>query len=152
MKVLAPLMSAALVMGGAAMAMPVTPNFTSGTIMSETNATTTISEVIRQRDYSNGYTYVVTGANVQANNQGPVPTPGPVSLPVTGNGTTAVATPVCAANAGNLCYGTTFSVINQNAPFQLSETYLGPGIFQETDINRTTTVISNTKSISVFTQ
>ena len=41
--------------------MPVTPSFTSGTITANTQSTTTVSEVIRQQDYSNGYTYVVTG-------------------------------------------------------------------------------------------
>lgn len=134
---------------GSALAVPVVPNFQSGTITANTESTTTIVETIRQTDYSNGYTYVVTGTNVRANDSGvPVPT----SLPVAGNGTTSIATPPCVAGVGTLCYGTSYSVINAGQPFQLTETYTGPGIFRETAIDRTTTQTSVTTSTSVFTQ
>ncbi len=136
-------------MTGAVQAVPVVPNFTSGTITSETNSKTTVVETIRQQDYSNGYTYVVTGTNVQVNQ---TETPVPAIPPVPGNGTTAIATPACVPGSGNICYGSTFSVINPGQPFQLTETYLGPGIFRETAIDRTTTQESRTISTSVFTQ
>lgn len=136
---------------GTAIAVPVVPNFTSGTITADTTSTTKIVETIRQQDYSNGYTYVVTGTNVRANDTG-LPVPSPASLPVPGNGTAAVATPVCVANTGNICYGTSFSVINQGQPFQLTETYNGPGIFRETAIDRVTDQTTRTISTSVFTQ
>jgi len=45
-----------------------------------------------------------------------------------------------------------YAIQNQGAPFQFSETYLGPGIAAETIIDRTTTIESFTTSISVFTQ
>ena len=45
-----------------------------------------------------------------------------------------------------------YAIQNQGAPFQFSETYLGPGIAAETSIDRTTTIESFTTSISVFTQ
>jgi hypothetical protein len=136
-------------MTGAAQAIPVTPNFTSGTITSETNSKTTVVETIRQQDFSNGYTYVVTGTNVQVNQ---TDTPVPAIPPVPGNGTTAPATPTCIPSSGTICYGSTFSVINPGQPFQLTETYNGPGIFRETAIDRTTTQESRTISTSVFTQ
>ena len=130
-------------------AIPVVPNFTSGTITSDTNSKTTVVETIRSQEYSNGYTYSVSGMNVQANETGlPVPTV-PIAV---GNGTTAVTTPTCMPNNGNLCYGSTYSVINQGHPFQLTETYMGPGIFRETQIDRTTTQETATKSMSVFVQ
>ncbi len=140
---------AACVLGASstAFAMPVTPSFTSGTITANTQSTTTVNEVIRQQDYSNGYTYVVTGVNVRANDTG-----APVSLSYPGNGTTAIATPTCTAGVGNICYGTSYSVINPGAAFQLTETYTGPGIFRDTAIDRTTTQTSITTSTSVFTQ
>ena len=131
-------------------AVPVVPNFTSGTITSETNTKTTVVEMIRSQEYSNGYTYSVSGMNVQANDTGiPVPT---VPIAVPGNGTASVSTPTCMQNAGNLCYGTSYSVMNQGQPFQLTETYMGPGIFRETQIDRTTTQESAIKSMSVFVQ
>jgi hypothetical protein len=48
--------------------------------------------------------------------------------------------------------GANYSIIDQGAPFQFSETYLGPGMAKETWIDRTTETNSTTTSISVFTQ
>ena len=99
---------------------PVTPNFTSGTITSETKTRTEVIEVIKQIEYTTGTSYTVTGTNI---NIPGTPTPG--------------------AN---------YTIINQGAPFQFSETHLTPGIAKETWIDRKTTEDSVTNSISVFTQ
>lgn len=48
--------------------------------------------------------------------------------------------------------GANYTIINQGAPFQFSETYLGPGVAKETWIDRTTETNSVTNSVSVFTQ
>ena len=48
--------------------------------------------------------------------------------------------------------GTNYSIMTQGAPFQFSETTLGPGVAKETWIDRTTETNSTTTSISVFTQ
>jgi hypothetical protein len=48
--------------------------------------------------------------------------------------------------------GAKYTIMNQGAPFQFSETYLGPGLAKETWIDRTTETNSTTTSISVFTQ
>ncbi len=48
--------------------------------------------------------------------------------------------------------GTNYSIMNNGAPFQFSETYLGPGVAKETWIDRTTESNSVTNSVSVFTQ
>ena len=53
---------------------------------------------------------------------------------------------------GSPSYGQSYSIINQGAPFQFSETTLGPGVAKETWIDRTTETQSTTTSISVFTQ
>lgn len=137
---------AALLGATSAVQAQVVPSFTSGTVTTNTESKTTVVETIRTQEYSNGFTYVVTGTNVQANDTGiPIPS-------VTGNGTTSIATPTCPVGGGNLCYGTTYSVINQGQPFQLTETYMGPGIFRETEINRTTTQEAKVNSLSVFAQ
>ena len=101
-------------------AAPVTPNFTSGTITSETKTRTEVIEVIKQIEYTTGTSYTVTGTNINI--------PG---------------TPAPGAN---------YSVMTQGAPFQFSETTLGPGVAKETWIERTTTQDSTTNSVSVFTQ
>jgi hypothetical protein len=48
--------------------------------------------------------------------------------------------------------GANYTIMEQGAPFQFSETYLGPGLAKETWIDRTTETNSTTTSISVFTQ
>ena len=101
-------------------AAPVTPNFTSGTITSETKTRTEVVEVIKQIEYTTGTSYTVTGTNINI--------PG---------------TPAPGAN---------YTIINQGAPFQFSETILGTGVAKETWIDRTTTQDSTTNSTSVFTQ
>ena len=58
---------AGLILGalhGAAQAAPVTPSFTTGTVTSHTQSTTTVTESIRQTDYMTGTSYTVTGTNV----------------------------------------------------------------------------------------
>lgn len=45
-------------------AAPVTPNFTSGTITSETKTRTEVVEVIKQVEYTTGTSYTVTGTNI----------------------------------------------------------------------------------------
>ena len=98
----------------------VIPNFTRGTVSSETTSSTTVVETIRQIEYTTGESYTVTGTNIN------IPTnPGRDSV---------------------------YTVRDQGAPFQFSETYLGPGIATETQIDRTTTTESFTTSLSVFTQ
>ena len=53
---------------------------------------------------------------------------------------------------GNPQQGANYTIQTQGAPFQFSETYLGPGVAKETWIDRTTETQSTTTSISVFTQ
>ena len=48
--------------------------------------------------------------------------------------------------------GANYTIQTPGAPFQFSETYLGPGVAKETWIERTTTTDSTTNSMSVFTQ
>jgi hypothetical protein len=48
--------------------------------------------------------------------------------------------------------GANYSIMDQGAPFQFSETILGTGVSKETWIDRTTETQSTTNSVSVFTQ
>ena len=109
-----------LLLGLPVQAASVIPNFTRGTVSSETTTRTEVIEIINQVEYSTGTSYTVTGSNINipAN-----PTP-----------------------------GASYTIVEQGAPFQFSETLMGPGISSETQIERTTIVDSFTTSISVFTQ
>jgi hypothetical protein len=53
---------------------------------------------------------------------------------------------------GNPQPGANYTIQTQGAPFQFSETILGPGIAKETWVERTTEQDSVTRSLSVFTQ
>ena len=48
----------------AAHAAPVSPRFTTGTVTSHTETTTTVTESIRQVDYMTGSSYTVSGTNI----------------------------------------------------------------------------------------
>jgi hypothetical protein len=65
------------------------------------------------------------------------------SYTVTGTNINIPGTPAAGAN---------YSIMNQGAPFQFSETVLGTGVAKETWIDRTTEQQSTTNSVSVFTQ
>ena len=47
-----------------AIAVPVVPNFTQGSMTSNTETTSTVSETINSMNYDTGYQYVVTGTNI----------------------------------------------------------------------------------------
>ena len=48
-----------------AMSVPVVPNFTQGSMTSNTETTSTVSETINSMSYDTGYQYVITGTNIQ---------------------------------------------------------------------------------------
>ena len=45
-------------------AVPVVPNFTQGSMTSNTETTSTVSETINSMNYDTGYQYVITGTNI----------------------------------------------------------------------------------------
>ena len=58
------LLAVLMLLGSPVGAVPVVPNFTSGTMTSHTETTTTVNETIRQIDYQTGWSYTVTGTNI----------------------------------------------------------------------------------------
>ena len=48
-----------------AMSVPVVPNFTQGSMTSNTETTSTVSETINSMNYDTGYQYVITGTNIE---------------------------------------------------------------------------------------
>ena len=47
-----------------AIAVPVVPNFTQGSMTSNTETTSTVTETINSMNYDTGYQYVITGTNI----------------------------------------------------------------------------------------
>ena len=132
---------------GAARAVPVVPNFTQGTMTSNTTTTSTVTETINSMDYNTGWQYVVTGTNVESNgNLTPTGANSINSTNVTLDGVTSTW------NGLNLQDRPEFSIVTPGAAFQFTESYQGPGLSNHTIIQRTTTIQSVTDTTSTFTQ
>ena len=124
-----------------AQAVPVVPNFTQGSMTSHTETTSKVTETINSMDYNTGYQYSVTGSGVTASGN---LTPGTGTNNVTIDGVTSSWTGVTSKP--------TFTQTTPGAAFQFTETYQGPGLSQQTIIQRTTEVTSVTDTTSIFQQ
>ena len=124
-----------------AYSVPVVPNFTQGSMTSHTETTQKITETINSMDYNTGYQYSVTGSGVSASGN---LSPGTGTNNVTIDGVTSSWTGINSKP--------TFTQTTPGAAFQFTETYQGPGLSQQTIIQRTTEVTSITDTTSIFSQ
>jgi len=127
--------------GVAASAVPVVPNFTQGSMTSHTETTQKITETINSMDYNTGYQYSVTGSGITASGN---LSPGTGTNNVTIDGVTSTWT--------NVNSKPTFTQTTPGAAFQFTETLSGPGLQNQTIINRTTEIQSVTDTTSIFSQ
>ncbi len=124
-----------------AQAVPVVPNFTQGSMTSHTETTSKVTETINSMDYNTGYQYSVTGSGVTASGN---LNPGTGTNNVTIDGVTSSWTTPTNKPA--------FTQTTPGAAFQFTETLSGPGLTQQTIIQRVTEVTSVTDTTSIFTQ
>lgn len=126
-----------------AMSVPVVPNFTQGSMTSNTETTSTVSETINSMNYDTGYQYVITGTNVQ-HDGATISAPNTTGNSNTLNGVTSTWTNLDLNNKPN------FTITTPGQEFQFVESYSGPGLSNHTIINRTTTIQSVTNTTSTF--
>ena len=126
-----------------AIAVPVVPKFTQGSMTSNTETTSTVTETINSMNYDTGYQYVITGTNVQHDGT-TISAPNTTGNSNTLNGVTSTWTNLDLSNKPN------FSITTPGADFQFVESYSGPGLSNHTIINRTTTIQSVTNTTSTF--
>ena len=126
-----------------AMSVPVVPNFTQGSMTSNTETTSTVSETINSMNYDTGYQYVITGTNVQ-HDGATISAPNTTGNSNTLNGVTSTWTNLDLSNKPN------FTITTPGEAFQFTESYSGPGLSNHTIINRTTTIQSVTNTTSTF--
>ena len=131
----------ASVIPATALAVPVVPNFTQGSMTSHTETTSKVTETINSMDYNTGYQYSVTGSGISASGS---LTPGTGTNNVTIDGVTSSWT--------GINNRPTFTQTTPGAAFQFTETYSGPGLSNHTIIQRTTDVTSVTDTTSIFSQ
>ena len=126
-----------------ALAVPVVPNFSSGTMSAVTRTTSVVTETISSHDYNTGHTYTLNGTGVSIDgNISPSPTTTTQAI----NGTNYTLT------GANLTNKPSVTLTTQGNPFQYVESYTGPGLSNITNITRTTNIESVTETTSVFSQ
>jgi len=145
-------MSAAVasVIPATALAVPVVPNFTQGSMTSHTETTSRVTETINSIDYATGWQYSVSGSNV--NNGGRSLSPNPTTNTVTVNPLGGTEGQVTSTNSGLDLRGQNFTIATPGSAFQFTQTYMGPGVTNQTVIQRVTEVTSVTDTTSIFTQ
>jgi len=126
-----------------ALAVPVVPNFSSGTMSAVTRTTSIVTENISSMDFNSGHTYTLNGTGVSIDGN---ISPAPTTTTQTINGTNYTWT------GANLSNKPTVTLTTQGNPFQFVESYTGPGLSNITNIIRTTNIESVTETTSVFSQ
>ena len=126
-----------------AMSVPVVPNFTQGSMTSNTETTSTVTETINSMNYDTGYQYVITGTNI-SHDGGTISAPSTTGNSNTLNGVTSTWTGLDLNNKPN------FTITTPGEAFQFTESFSGPGLSNHTIIQRTTTIQSVTNTTSTF--
>ena len=141
---------------GAARAVPVVPNFQQGSMTSHTETESTVTETINSIDYRTGWEYSVTGVGIDNNGQ-PLNPPTSTSTvtvnPTVGSGDAAVTGSVTSSfDSLDFSQTNNFTLSTPGAAFQFTQSYQGPGMTNQTIIQRVTTIQRVTDTTSTFTQ
>ena len=149
----------ALVLGnaGTARAVPVVPNFQQGSMTSHTETESTVTETINSIDYRTGWEYSVTGVGVENNGEplNPNVSTSTVTVnPAVGEDGTGAVTGTVTSSFDTLDFSTVnnFTIHEPGAAFQFTQSYSGPGMTNQTTIQRVTQIKSVTDTTSTFTQ
>ena len=133
-----------------ALAVPVVPNFSQGSMTSHTETTSKVTETINSIDYNTGWQYSVTGTNVGNGSkaQNPRSVESSVNLNPLGGIEGQISSTQSSADLGTA----QFTITNPGEAFQFTQTYQGPGISNQTIIQSVTEVTSVTDTTSIFSQ
>jgi len=126
------------------LAVPVVPNFSSGSMSAVTRTTQNITESIVSTDYNTGHSLSITGTNLDID--GSTLLPDPTTVTQTVNGTTYQWTGADLTTMPNV------TIREAGAAFQANFHYVSPGLSNITNITRTTQVESVTETTSTFSQ
>ena len=138
------------------LAVPVVPNFQQGSMTSHTETESTVTETINSVDYRTGWEYSVTGVGISNNGEALNPNVNTSTVtidPSVGTGEGAIKGSVTSSfDALDLSNQSTYTMTTPGAAFQFTQSYQGPGMTNQTLIQRVTTIESVTDTTSVFTQ
>ena len=122
---------------------PITGAFTTGTMNSTTTTTQTIVESVVSKDYNSGYSYSIAGTGIEINGTG--------NMVPSATQTTGTTDGVSYSWTGlDFSSKPTWKQTENGAAFQLTESYMGPGLSNVTTINRQITVESTRITQSIF--
>ena len=142
--------------GAAANAVPVVPNFQQGSMTSHTETESTVTETINSIDMRTGWEYTVSGVGVSNNGEALNPNVNTSTVtisPSVGTGDGAITGAVTSSHdALDFSSQSQFTQTTPGAAFQFTQSYQGPGITNQTLIQRVTEIQSVTDTTSVFTQ
>ena len=143
-------------MGSSANAVPVVPNFQQGSMTSHTETESTVTETINSIDYRTGWEYTVTGVGISNDGEALNPNVNTSTVtvsPSVGSGDAAI-TGTVTSSFDNLDFNnqTQFTITTPGEAFQFVQSYQGPGMTNQTLIQRVTTIRSVTDTTSTFTQ
>ena len=124
-------------------ASPISGAWTTGTMNSTTTTQQTIVESVVSKDYNSGYTYSVSGTGVELQDRGSM-IPDAINKTGTTDGVSYSWTGL------NFSTKPTFVQTEDGAAFQLTESYMGPGLSNVTTIKRNITTESTTVTQSIF--
>ena len=142
-------------LGSSANAVPVVPNFQQGSMTSHTETESTVTETINSIDYRTGWEYSVTGMGVSNNGEPLNPNVNTTTVTVGQgtNGETGITGSVTSSyDALDFSTQSQFTQTTPGAAFQFTQSYQGPGMTNQTIIQRVTSIESVTDTTSVFTQ
>ena len=141
-------------------AVPVVPNFTQGSMQTSTNTTSTVTETINSIDYRTGWEYTVTGVGVENAGEPLNPTVKTELVEITpsaisgqnleGDASTATGRLTTSFDSLDLSNQGAFTISNPGESFQFSQSYSGPGMTNQTVIQRVTEIESVTNTTSIF--
>jgi len=140
---------------GAAKAVPVVPNFTQGSMTSVTETSSKVTETINSVDYRTGWEYSVTGVGISNNGEAlnPSVNTSTVTINPSADGTGEVTGAVTSSfDSLDLSNQSQFTISTPGDAFQFTQSYSGPGLTNQTIIQRLTEVESVTSTTSTFTQ
>ena len=141
---------------GAARAVPVVPNFQQGSMTSHTETESTVTETINSIDYRTGWEYSVTGVGVDNNGAAINPQTSTSTVPVNsgieGEEGAITGTVTSSFDSLNMSAQNNFTLHEPGGAFQFTQSYSGPGMTNQTVIQRVTAIKSVTDTTSTFTQ
>jgi len=137
------------------MAVPVVPNFQQGSMTSHTETESTVTETINSIDYRTGWEYTVTGVGISNDGNALNPNVNTSTVTVTPSVTgdnTVTGTVTSSFDTLDFSSPSSFTITEPGGAFQFSQSYQGPGMTNQTIIQRVTEIKSVTDTTSTFTQ